>query len=99
MNDGDRHPATLDAVVRGRVQGVYFRNFAARHAAALGLAGYVRNTEAGDVEVHAEGESGQLLKLVAQLEKGPPAARVGEVNQQWSGFTGAYRGFEISYRP
>ncbi len=99
MSDTDRRPAALDAVVRGHVQGVYFRAFTARHAAALGLTGYVRNTGTGDVEVHAEGERGQLLTLLARLEEGPPAARVGEVSRQWSEFTGAYRGFEISYRP
>ncbi len=97
MNDIDRHPATLDAVVCGRVQGVYFRAFTARHGAQLGLTGYVRNTAAGDVEVHAEGERGQLLKLLERLKAGPSAARVGEVRQQWSEFTGAYRGFEIDH--
>lgn len=99
MNDSDRHPATLDAVVRGRVQGVYFRDFTVRHATQLGLTGYVRNTETGSVAVHAEGERGQLLKLVERLKAGPSAARVGEVSQQWSEFTGVYRGFEIDYRP
>ncbi|MEE8353172.1 MAG: acylphosphatase [Dehalococcoidales bacterium] len=99
MSDTDRRPAALDAVVRGRVQGVYFRAFAARHAVNLGLTGYVRNTETGDVEIHAEGERGQLLTLVERLEEGPPAARVGEVRREWSEFTGAYRGFVISYRP
>jgi len=99
MNDTDCRLAALDAVVRGRVQGVYFRDFTARHAANLGLTGYVRNTETGDVEIHAEGERDQLLKLVERLEEGPPAARVGEVRQQWSEFTGAYRSFEINYRP
>lgn len=99
MNDTDCRPAALDAVVRGRVQGVYFRAFAARHATDLGLTGYVRNTRAGDVEVHAEGERDQLLKLVERLEEGPPSARVGEVRQQWSEPTGAYHGFEINHRP
>ncbi len=99
MSDTDRRPAALDAVVRGRVQGVYFRDFTARHAAQLGLTGYVRNTLAGDVEVHAEGERDQLLKLVERLKEGPSTARVGEVHQQWSEFTGAYRGFKINHRP
>ena len=98
MSDSDRLLAALGAVVRGRVQGVYFRAFTARHGAKLGLTGYVRNTETGDVEVHAEGETGQLLKLVERLREGPPAARVDEVHQQWSDFTGVYRSFEVSYR-
>ncbi len=99
MSDSNCHLATLDAMACGHVQGVYFRVFTARYAAQLGLTGYVRNTGAGDVEVHAEGDREQLLKLVGRLKAGPSAAHVGEVCQRWSEFTGTYRGFEISYRP
>ena len=99
MSSTNRPPAALEAVVHGRVQGVYFRAFTARHATNLGLTGYVRNTGSGDVEVHAEGERDQLLKLVERIEKGPPSARVEEVQQQWSTATGDFPSFEILYQP
>ena len=99
MSNTNRPLAALEAIVRGRVQGVYFRAFTTRHATNLGLTGYVRNTGGGDVEVHAEGERDQLLKLVEQIEKGPPSARVEEVQQQWSIATGDFPRFEILYRP
>ena len=45
----------LHFLVRGRVQGVGFRWFVHREAAELGLRGWVRNTDSGDVEVVASG--------------------------------------------
>jgi acylphosphatase len=47
-------------LVRGRVQGVGFRWFVHREAAELGLRGWVRNTDAGEVEIVAAGEPRRL---------------------------------------
>ena len=85
--------ASLQAIVYGRVQGVFFRAFVARRAEELGLAGYVRNLRWGAVEVQVEGERGQLEKLIDYLKIGPPAARVEKVATQWSEYTGSYSGF------
>jgi len=89
--------ASLQATVYGRVQGVFFRDFVARWARGLGLAGYVRNLPDGAVEVRAEGERQQLEKLVGYLKEGPPAARVAEVVTSWSEYTGNYSGFSVRY--
>ena len=43
-------------VVRGRVQGVWYRGSAEARASELGLAGWVRNCPDGTVEIHAEGD-------------------------------------------
>ena len=89
---------SLQAIVYGRVQGVFFRDFVFRRAAELGLTGYVRNLPGGrTVEVQAEGEKKQLEKLVSYLKEGPPAARVNEVVTSWSEYTGNYSGFNIRY--
>ena len=48
-------PAAVRALVRGRVQGVGFRDATVRRARSLGVLGWVRNREDGAVEVHAEG--------------------------------------------
>jgi acylphosphatase len=66
----------LHAEVRGRVQGVGFRWFVVREAAALGLRGYARNRPDGSVEVVAAGDAASLDRLVARLRVGPPAAAV-----------------------
>ena len=57
-------------LVKGRVQGVGFRWFVHREAAALGLKGSVRNTESGHVEVVASGPEEDLKQLRRALERG-----------------------------
>lgn len=66
-------------LVKGRVQGVGFRWFVHREAAALGLNGWVRNTEDGHVELVAAGEPDTLSELMTVLRKGPRGSRVDKV--------------------
>jgi acylphosphatase len=66
-------------LVKGRVQGVGFRWFVHREAGALGLHGWVRNTEDGHVEVVAAGEAEQLVELQTALRKGSRGSRVDAV--------------------
>ncbi len=68
--------------VEGRVQGVGFRWFVHREAAALGLRGSVRNTQGGAVEVMAAGPLDALAKLRAALEQGPRGSRVDRVVEE-----------------
>ena len=90
--------ASVQAIVYGYVQGVFFRAFASRRATELGLTGYVRNLPGREaVEVHAEGEREQLEKLISHLKVGPPAAKVEEVVTNWSEYTGSYSRFSIRY--
>ncbi len=90
--------ASVQAIVYGYVQGVFFRDFVSRRAAELGLTGYVRNLPGGEaVEVNAEGERKQLEKLISFLKVGPPAAKVGKVVANWSKYTGSYSNFRIRY--
>lgn len=63
-------------LVRGRVQGVGFRWFVQREAAALELNGWVRNTEDGHVEVVAAGDPATLDGLRQALRRGPRGSRV-----------------------
>lgn len=71
--------AAIRAVVRGRVQGVGFRDATVRRAHALGVAGWVRNGEDGAVQVHAEGPERAIEGLLEFLHRGPRSARVSEV--------------------
>jgi acylphosphatase len=85
----------LDAVVRGRVQGVGYRVFALREAMALGLDGFVANLADGSVRVVAEGPSGDLDDLVGRLWEGPPAGWVDEVLTRLEPARGIGPGFRI----
>ena len=88
--------ASLRVTVCGQVQGVFFRDFTARHALFLGLTGYVRNLPDGRaVEVAAEGERERLEKLVCCLKVGPPGARVERVEANWVEYTGSYSDFSV----
>jgi acylphosphatase len=69
-------------LVKGRVQGVGFRWFVHREAAALELSGWVRNTEDGHVEVLAEGDAQTLAELGRALRKGSRGSRVDAVIEQ-----------------
>ena len=68
-------------IVRGRVQGVGFRWFVEREAAAIGLVGWVRNNEDNTVELVAAGDPEQLALLKQRLEEGPRASRVDHVDE------------------
>ncbi len=69
----------LHFLIRGRVQGVGFRWFVHREAAELGLRGWVRNTDSGEVEVVAAGEAETLADLRSELHKGSRGSRVDAV--------------------
>jgi acylphosphatase len=68
--------------VRGRVQGVGFRYFAQRAAAQIGVGGYARNLDDGQVEVYAVGTSDQLSELAGLLRTGPRFASVRGVEEK-----------------
>lgn len=88
----------LQVIVHGQVQGVYFRAWTTDQAARLGLTGFVRNLPSGrDVEVEAEGDSGQLQKLSELLKVGPPGAQVDSIAETWSANIGRYQEFKIRY--
>ena len=67
--------------IRGRVQGVGFRWFVVEKAEELGLAGWVRNTSHGSVEIAAAGQRDALERFEAAMKPGPRGARVEEVRR------------------
>jgi acylphosphatase len=68
--------------IRGRVQGVGYRNFAQRAAVDLGLTGYARNLDDGRVEVYAVGPLTKLSELAGMLHRGPRWSDVRGVEEQ-----------------
>jgi DNA ligase D-like protein (predicted 3'-phosphoesterase) len=78
----DPDASAVRATVRGQVQMVGFRDAAVRRAGELGVLGWVRNGEAGEVLVHAEGSAAAVAELEAFLREGPPAARVESVESE-----------------
>jgi acylphosphatase len=66
-------------VVRGRVQGVFFRDSVRGRARAHGVAGWVSNRADGAVEVILEGERDAVEWVLRFCRKGPPRADVKEI--------------------
>lgn len=102
MREGDEAPVVrMTAVVRGRVQGVGYRDFCRRSALALSrgaersIRGYARNQADGTVEVVAEGPRGPLEALAESLREGPGMARVASVRVSWSAATREFDRFEL----
>ncbi|HKP00028.1 MAG TPA: acylphosphatase [Nitrospiraceae bacterium] len=92
-------PTALRAklLVRGKVQGVGYRAFAAHVAAQWGLCGGVRNLDDGRVELDVEGPKDQILILIEAAKTGPPASRVAAVDVEWSPATGRFSDFRVWY--
>ena len=72
-------PSARLYIIKGRVQGVFFRATTRQVAESLGLTGHAINLRNGDVEVLACGERDALGQLGRWLQDGPPHARVDEV--------------------
>lgn len=68
--------------VNGKVQCVGFRFHTAQYALKLGLVGYAKNLDNGEVEVLACGDSMNVATLATWLEKGPRTARVDSVTSE-----------------
>ena len=92
-------PAALRArlFIKGKVQGVGYRAFAARVASQRGLYGGVRNLDDGRVELEVEGPKDHILILIEDVKIGPPASRVTAVEVEWSPATGRFSDFRVWY--
>jgi acylphosphatase len=86
----------VHARVKGKVQGVGYRNWTYSQAKLLKLTGWVRNLPDGDVEIYAEGSEGSLQSLLTFLKSGPALAKVSSVDAQWTSTPKAqYEEFQI----
>lgn len=82
-------------LVRGKVQGVWFRASTRDEALRLGLRGYASNLSNGDVEVLAVGDADAIDRLAVWLQQGPPMARVDAVQRFASDDITDTEGFEV----
>ena len=81
-------------LVRGRVQGVFFRAETRERAVSLGLAGWIRNNPDGSVEAVVEGPENRVDAIVRWCGRGPAGAVVEEIKTTWEEARGE-RGFVV----
>ena len=86
-----------NAIIRGRVQGVFFRMETKRAADRFGVSGWVRNLKDGTVGAVFEGDRDRVDAVLDWCRQGPPHADVADVAVAWSEFTGEFNGFKISF--
>lgn len=96
-------------IVRGTVQGVFFRQFVKEHADKLGITGFVRNLENNDtlrdskgnllgahcVEIVAEAEKEKLDSLIGHVQKGPEHAQIRNVDVEERKWSDSFKDFQI----
>jgi acylphosphatase len=70
-------------VVRGRVQGVFFRSDTRQRAQSLGVTGWVRNNTDGTVQAVFEGDRERVESMVDWCRRGPSGALVEDVDVRW----------------
>jgi acylphosphatase len=75
--------ARVEAVVRGRVQGVGFRYFAWHQAHDLDLEGWVANESDGSLRCLVQGPRDRVEAMLLRLEAGPAGAIVERVDTTW----------------
>ncbi len=84
-------------IIKGDVQGVFFRAHTEERARALGLTGWVKNTRAGDVEALFEGSEDKVKEAIALCRQGPPSAIVESVDVKYEKYQGKFNSFERRY--
>ncbi len=72
----------IRAVIRGKVQGVFFRMETQEAARRIGVNGWVRNRRDGSVEVLIAGDVEKVDAMLAWCRKGPSMARVDDIETQ-----------------
>ena len=82
----------IHLIIKGKVQGVFFRATAKDVADELNIKGWVKNTREGNVEITANGNKEGLDQFIQWCKKGPPKAVVTDViitavdQEDFSGF-------------
>jgi len=89
--------AKATVLIKGKVQGVFFRAYTQETAQELGLKGWVRNLPLRRVEAVFQGPKDQVERAIAWCHQGSPSAFVTEVNVSWSEPDPGLSGFEIRY--
>lgn len=77
----DERRITRHLSIRGRVQGVGFRETMRHEAQRLGVTGWVRNRLDGSVEAVIHGDAVQIAAMMTWVHQGPPAAMVLRVEE------------------
>jgi acylphosphatase len=75
--------ARARVIVRGHVQGVFFRGDTQDRARSLGVDGWARNEPDGSMQAVFEGPRDRVESMVEWCRRGPRGARVDDAEVTW----------------
>ena len=96
-NNKNNKKVRAHVFIRGRVQGVYFRQNTMIVATRHGVMGWVRNLKDGRVEAVLEGIEIDVNEVIEWCYSGPPKATVDDVDINYEKYTGEFSEFKIDY--
>lgn len=70
---------TTRLLIKGKVQGVFYRISAKEAAKRIGITGWIKNTTDGNVESLVTGTAGQIQEFIYWCRQGPARAKVTDV--------------------
>ena len=82
-------------IIKGSVQGVFFRQFVKENADGLKLRGYCRNLENNDIEIVVEGEGEAIERLIGIVKKGPEHSQIRHIDVAERKWSGEFKEFKI----
>ena len=97
LNQNNTIKVRAHIIVRGKVQGVYFRQNAQRVCNEYGVTGWVLNVDDGSVEAILEGNKNSVEEAISWFKVGPPSAHVEKIEVNYDRYMGEFREFKISY--
>jgi acylphosphatase len=83
--------------IKGKVQGVYFRQNMRNIARKYNVNGWVKNLKDGRVEAVLEGDEDAVHKVIEWCHIGPAGARVDDVDVVYEEYKGEFNSFDIIY--
>ncbi len=70
-------------IIRGHVQGVWYRGWVVKRATERNLRGWVRNRSDGSVEAVFVGSKSQINEMIQECYRGPTAAAVEHIDVKY----------------
>lgn len=84
-------------IVKGKVQGVFFRKYAKQKATELGLNGWAKNTVSGDVEIFVQGNKEAVNIFLEWCGQGSPRSNVEKVESRDAATETNLSNFSVHY--
>ncbi len=82
-------------LIKGKVQGVFYRVWTFKQAQSLGLAGWVKNLKDKKVEAVFEGPKEKVEEMIEKCKEGPRPSNVKHLKVSWEKASGEFSSFEI----